>query len=117
MYYYTEKIDIENKSALSVVILQVPSVGSLERRVLEVNRKRVKVVKPGSKTSFPTTEIRGSYAPPFHVSLCVNSRYLKFSSCVFVNWQRHFNCLILFACLITILLSIKSQIVIEICFT
>ncbi|KAL3612128.1 hypothetical protein D5086_003148, partial [Populus alba] len=40
--------------------------GSLERRILEVNRKRVKVVKPGSKTSFPTTEIRGSYAPPFH---------------------------------------------------
>ncbi|KAF5472567.1 hypothetical protein F2P56_009278 [Juglans regia] len=48
---------------------KVPSVGSLERRVLEVNRKRVKVVKPGSKTSFPTTEIRGSYAPPFHVEL------------------------------------------------
>ncbi|KAJ7014226.1 protein phosphatase 1 regulatory subunit [Populus alba x Populus x berolinensis] len=43
--------------------------GSLERRILEVNRKRVKVVKPGSKTSFPTTEIRGSYAPPFHVDL------------------------------------------------
>lgn len=47
--------------------LQVAGVGSLERRILEVNRKRVKVVKPGSKTSFPTTEIRGSYAPPFHV--------------------------------------------------
>lgn len=41
---------------------------NLERRILEVNRKRVKVVKPGSKTSFPTTEVRGTYAPPFHVS-------------------------------------------------
>lgn len=49
--------------------LQVPGEGNLERRILEINRKRVKVVKPGSKTSFPTTEIRGSYAPPFHVSL------------------------------------------------
>lgn len=49
-------------------MLQVPGLGTLERRILEVNRKRVKVVKPGSKTSFPTTEIRGSYAPPFHVS-------------------------------------------------
>ncbi|KAI3495528.1 hypothetical protein L1887_37869 [Cichorium endivia] len=46
---------------------KVSGVGSLERRLLEVNRKRVKVVKPGSKTSFPTTEIRGSYTPPFHV--------------------------------------------------
>jgi len=27
------------------------------------------VVKPATKTSFPTTELRGSYAPPFHVSL------------------------------------------------
>ncbi|KAK9267176.1 hypothetical protein L1049_009596 [Liquidambar formosana] len=34
---------------------KIPGVGSLERRILEVNRKRVKVVKPGSKTSFPTT--------------------------------------------------------------
>ncbi|XP_031130029.1 187-kDa microtubule-associated protein AIR9 [Ipomoea triloba] len=48
---------------------KLPGVGSLERRILEVNRKRVKVVKPGSKTSFPTTEIRGTYAPPFHVEL------------------------------------------------
>lgn len=47
---------------------QISIVGSLERRNLEINKKRVKVVKPGSKTSFPTTEIRGSYAPPFHVS-------------------------------------------------
>nr|GEV11698.1 187-kDa microtubule-associated protein AIR9 isoform X1 [Tanacetum cinerariifolium] len=45
---------------------KVNGVGSLERRVLEVNRKRVKVVKPGSKISLTTTDIRGSYAPPFH---------------------------------------------------
>ncbi|KAG8652144.1 187-kDa microtubule-associated protein AIR9 isoform X2 [Manihot esculenta] len=51
---------------------KVPGEGSLERRILEVNRKRIKVVKPGSKTSFPTTEIRGSYAPPFHVELFRN---------------------------------------------
>lgn len=55
--------------ASSLLIIQVPGLGSLERRILEVNRKRIKVVKPGSKTSFPTTEIRGTYAPPFHVSL------------------------------------------------
>ncbi|KAA8519385.1 hypothetical protein F0562_013641 [Nyssa sinensis] len=54
---------------------KVPGVGSLERRILEVNRKRVKVVKPGSKTSFPTTEIRGSYAPPFHVELFRNDQH------------------------------------------
>ncbi|KAK4440224.1 microtubule-associated protein AIR9 [Sesamum alatum] len=54
---------------------RVPGVGSLERRILEVNRKRVKVVKPGSKTSFPTTEIRGSYAPPFHVELFRNDQH------------------------------------------
>ncbi|KAF5475058.1 hypothetical protein F2P56_006904 [Juglans regia] len=54
---------------------KVASVGSLERRILEVNRKRVKVVKPGSKTSFPTTEIRGSYAPPFHVELFRNDQH------------------------------------------
>ncbi|XP_031264195.1 187-kDa microtubule-associated protein AIR9 isoform X1 [Pistacia vera] len=48
--------------------------GSLERRILEINKKRVKVVKPGSKTSFPTTEIRGSYAPPFHVELFRNDQ-------------------------------------------
>lgn len=50
-----------------LLLLKVSGVSSLERRILEVNRKRVKVVKPGSKTSFPTTEIRGSYTPPFHV--------------------------------------------------
>ncbi|XP_040375727.1 187-kDa microtubule-associated protein AIR9 [Rosa chinensis] len=50
-------------------------VGTLERRTLEVNRKRVKVIKPGSKTSFPTTEIRGSYAPPFHVELFRNDQH------------------------------------------
>jgi hypothetical protein len=49
-------------------ILQAQVMGHLERRVLEVNRKRIKVVKPGSKTSFPSTEVRGTYAPPFHVS-------------------------------------------------
>ncbi|KAL0305433.1 UNVERIFIED_CONTAM: microtubule-associated protein AIR9 [Sesamum radiatum] len=54
---------------------RVPGMGSLERRILEVNRKRVKVVKPGSKTSFPTTEIRGSYAPPFHVELFRNDQH------------------------------------------
>lgn len=53
----------------------VQGVASLERRILEVNRKRVKVVKPGSKTSFPTTEIRGSYAPPFHVELFRNDQH------------------------------------------
>ncbi|KZV48806.1 hypothetical protein F511_09227 [Dorcoceras hygrometricum] len=51
---------------------KVPGMGSLERRILEVNRKRIKVVKPGSKTSFPAIEIRGSYAPPFHVELFRN---------------------------------------------
>ncbi|KAK2991035.1 hypothetical protein RJ640_018030 [Escallonia rubra] len=54
---------------------KVPGLGSLERRILEVNRKRVKVVKPGSKTSFPATEIRGSYAPPFHVELFRNDQH------------------------------------------
>ena len=49
-------------------IQQAQVMGHLERRVLEVNRKRIKVVKPGSKTSFPSTEVRGTYAPPFHVS-------------------------------------------------
>ncbi|XP_050872526.1 187-kDa microtubule-associated protein AIR9 isoform X1 [Lathyrus oleraceus] len=51
---------------------KISSVGTYERRVLEINRKRVKVVKPATKTSFPTTEIRGSYAPPFHVELFRN---------------------------------------------
>ncbi|KAJ4702992.1 microtubule-associated AIR9-like protein [Melia azedarach] len=53
---------------------KAPGEGTLERRILEINRKRVKVVKPGSKTSFPTTEIRGSYAPPFHVELFRNDQ-------------------------------------------
>ncbi|XP_042436997.1 187-kDa microtubule-associated protein AIR9-like [Zingiber officinale] len=51
---------------------EAPGAGNLERRILEVNRKRVKVVKPGSKTLFPNTEIRGTYAPPFHVELYRN---------------------------------------------
>ncbi|XP_077243847.1 outer arm dynein light chain 1 protein [Tasmannia lanceolata] len=54
---------------------KVHGVGTLERRILEVNRKRIKVVKPGSKTSFPATEIRGSYAPPFHVELFRNEQH------------------------------------------
>ncbi|KAL5577368.1 hypothetical protein UlMin_019067 [Ulmus minor] len=54
---------------------KVPAVSSLERRVLEVNRKRLKAVKPGSKTSFPTTDIRGTYAPPFHVELFRNDQH------------------------------------------
>ncbi|KAL4563579.1 hypothetical protein LXL04_027622 [Taraxacum kok-saghyz] len=54
---------------------KVSGVGSLERRIVEVNRKRVKVVKPGSKTSFPTTEIRGSYTPPFHVETFGNDQH------------------------------------------
>lgn len=54
---------------------KVQGLGSLERRILEVNRKRIKVVKPGSKTSFPTTEIRGTYAPPFHVELFRNDQH------------------------------------------
>lgn len=54
---------------------KVPGMGSLERRILEVNRKRVKVVKPGSKTSFPATEIRGTYTPPFHVELFRNDQH------------------------------------------
>lgn len=69
---YREKIDEYGRKrspSCSSFLSQAPGVGSLERRILEVNRKRVKVVKPGSKTSFPATEIRGSYAPPFHVSL------------------------------------------------
>jgi hypothetical protein len=57
-------------------IQQAQVMGHLERRVLEVNRKRIKVVKPGSKTSFPSTEVRGTYAPPFHVSYSLkSSRY------------------------------------------
>uniref|UniRef100_A0A1D1Z6I6 Protein phosphatase 1 regulatory subunit pprA n=1 Tax=Anthurium amnicola TaxID=1678845 RepID=A0A1D1Z6I6_9ARAE len=54
---------------------KLAGAGNLERRILEVNRKRVKVVKPGSKTSFPTTEIRGSYAPPFHVEVYRNDQH------------------------------------------
>ncbi|XVF00530.1 hypothetical protein REPUB_Repub04eG0008800 [Reevesia pubescens] len=54
--------------------IDVPGEGCLERRILEINRKRVKVVKPGSKTSFPTTELRGTYAPPFHVELFRNDQ-------------------------------------------
>ncbi|KAG5105911.1 hypothetical protein JHK82_042881 [Glycine max] len=54
---------------------KISSVGTYERRILEINRKRVKVVKPATKTSFPATEIRGSYAPPFHVELFRNDQH------------------------------------------
>jgi hypothetical protein len=54
---------------------QAQVMGHLERRILEVNRKRIKVVKPGSKTSFPTTEARGTYTPPFHVSTYHDNMY------------------------------------------
>ncbi|KAH7661175.1 Leucine rich repeat proteins some proteins containing F-box protein [Dioscorea alata] len=54
---------------------QVSGVGNLERRILEVNRKRIKVMKPGYKATFPTTEIRGTYAPPFHVELYRNDQH------------------------------------------
>ncbi|XP_047148992.1 187-kDa microtubule-associated protein AIR9 isoform X1 [Vigna umbellata] len=54
---------------------KISSVGTYERRILEINRKRVKVVKPATKTSFPTTELRGSYAPPFHVELFRNDQH------------------------------------------
>ncbi|MCO5582338.1 hypothetical protein L7F22_036232 [Adiantum nelumboides] len=50
-------------------------LGSLERRILDVNKKRFKVVKPGSKTSFPNTEIRGTYSPPFHVDIIQNDQH------------------------------------------
>ncbi|WOL15331.1 microtubule-associated protein [Canna indica] len=54
---------------------EAPVAGNLERRILEVNKKRVKVVKPGSKTSFPNTEVRGTYTPPFHVELYRNDQH------------------------------------------
>jgi hypothetical protein len=54
---------------------QQQGIGSLERRILDVNRKRVKVIKPGSKTHFASTEIRGTYAPPFHVEVFRNDQH------------------------------------------
>ncbi|CAM6096301.1 unnamed protein product [Calypogeia fissa] len=54
---------------------QQQGLGSLERRVLNVNNQRVKVVKPASKTSFSSTEIRGTYAPPFHVEIFRNDQH------------------------------------------
>ncbi|KAH7286153.1 hypothetical protein KP509_33G060400 [Ceratopteris richardii] len=50
-------------------------LGSLERRILDVNKKRFKVVKPGSKTSFPNTEMRGTYAAPFRVDIIPNDQH------------------------------------------
>ncbi|KAL5977390.1 Microtubule-associated protein air9 [Asimina triloba] len=67
--------EVKQKLDLGSVKFEGPGVGTLERRILEVNRKRVKVVKPGSKTSFPATEIRGNYAPPFHVELFRNDQH------------------------------------------
>ena len=37
------------------------------RRVVEVNRSRVKVLKPGLRTPFSSTELKGSFDPPFRV--------------------------------------------------
>ncbi|XP_047261960.1 187-kDa microtubule-associated protein AIR9 isoform X3 [Capsicum annuum] len=54
---------------------KVLGMGNLQRRVLEVNKKRVKVVKPGSKISVPTTKVQGTYAPPFHVELFRNDQH------------------------------------------
>ncbi|PHU25808.1 hypothetical protein BC332_04140 [Capsicum chinense] len=54
---------------------KVLGMGNLQRTVLEVNKKRVKVVKPGSKISFPTTKVQGTYAPPFHVELFRNDQH------------------------------------------
>lgn len=48
---------------------QPVAASALERRVVDVNRKRVKVVKPGSRTSFSSTEVKGSYDPPFRVDI------------------------------------------------
>lgn len=56
-------------------VQQQQGVASLERRVVDVNRKRVKVMKPGSKTSFPSTEIRGTYTPPFHMEVFRNDQH------------------------------------------
>ncbi|KAH7544588.1 hypothetical protein FEM48_Zijuj01G0001700 [Ziziphus jujuba var. spinosa] len=67
--------EVKQKLDLGSVKFEIPAMASLERRILEVNRKRVKVVKPGSKTSFPNTEIRGSYTPPFHVELFRNDQH------------------------------------------
>ncbi|KAI5066288.1 hypothetical protein GOP47_0018912 [Adiantum capillus-veneris] len=65
-----EALRDRDRSPLKVTHQQ--GLGNLERRVLDVNRKRVKVMKPGSKTSFPSTEIRGTYAPPFHMEVFRN---------------------------------------------
>ncbi|GAB2297496.1 187-kDa microtubule-associated protein air9 [Dionaea muscipula] len=54
---------------------KVYEVATFERKILEVNKKRVKLVKSGSKASFPTTEIRGSYASPFHVEVSRNDQH------------------------------------------
>lgn len=63
--------------------------------MLEMNKKRIKVVKPGSKTSFSSTEVRGSYVPPFHVSVSVTTftgLFNIFSNCLisfFIIFMMH----------------------------
>ncbi|GBG82554.1 hypothetical protein CBR_g34931 [Chara braunii] len=49
-----------------------PGAAGHEKRVVDVNRKRLKVVRPGGKTSFSTTELKGTYAPPFRVDIFRN---------------------------------------------
>ncbi|KEH19577.1 outer arm dynein light chain 1 [Medicago truncatula] len=43
-----------------------------QKRILDINRKRVKMVKPAF---FPTTEFRASYGPTLHVKLFENDGY------------------------------------------
>lgn len=40
-----------------------------QKRVVDVNRKRLKVVRPGSRTSFSSTEAKILYAPPFQIEV------------------------------------------------
>eukprot|EP00244_Chara_vulgaris_P002825 TRINITY_DN14979_c0_g1_i1.p1 TRINITY_DN14979_c0_g1~~TRINITY_DN14979_c0_g1_i1.p1 ORF type:complete len:562 (+),score=91.22 TRINITY_DN14979_c0_g1_i1:208-1893(+) len=56
----------------SKTVTQGPGAAVHEKRVVDVNRKRLKVVRPGGKTSFSTTEIKGTYAPPFRVDIFRN---------------------------------------------
>ncbi|MCO5590466.1 hypothetical protein L7F22_044436 [Adiantum nelumboides] len=75
----TELITVEPEVAREALrdreLPTMKGLGSLERRILDVNKKRFKVVKPGSKTSFPNTEIRCSYSPPFHVDIIQNDQH------------------------------------------
>ncbi|CAI9755205.1 unnamed protein product [Fraxinus pennsylvanica] len=56
--------DRSSKKALFLVFFLIYYTAFVLSRKAENNRKRIKVV-----ISFPTTEIRGTYAPPFHVEL------------------------------------------------